>query len=125
MKYILIALLCIGLHSTNPSKTDFIEFASIQIKKKYPELDFKPESSATGLEKLISGFGNTMVSNFLTESTTQKDYWIFSIFEVDMKLARDFGVKEKNIMVIGVLDKFIPMPDLKSDEWYSPNSADI
>ncbi len=60
MKYILIALLCIGLHSTNPSKTDFIEFASIQIKKKYPELDFKPESSATGLEKLISGFGNTM-----------------------------------------------------------------
>ena len=117
MKYFLIALLCIGLNVTNPSKTDFIEFASIQIKKKYPELDFKPESSATGLEKLIFGFGNTMVSNFLTESTTQKDYWIFSIFEVDMKLARDFGVKEKNIKVIGILDKFIPMPDLKSDEW--------
>jgi hypothetical protein len=117
VKYILIAILCIGLHSTNPSKTDFIEFASIQIKKKYPELDFKPESNATSLEKLISGFGNTMVSNFLTESTTQKDYWIFSIFEVDMKLARDFGVKEKNIKVIGILNKFIPMPDLKSDEW--------
>ena len=72
MKYILIAILCIGLHSTNPSKTDFIEFASMQIKKKYPELDFKPESSATSLEKLISGFGNTMVSNFLTVGEV---YW--------------------------------------------------
>ena len=112
MKYILIALLCIGLHSTNPSKTDFIEFASIQIKKKYPELDFKPESSATGLEKLISGFGNTMVSNFLTESTTQKDYWIFSIFEVDMKLARDFGVKDKNIKVLGVAGTFVPLSEI-------------
>ena len=109
VKYILIAILCIGLHSTNPSKTDFIEFASIQIKKKYPELDFKPESSTTGLEKLISGFVNTMVSNYLTESTTQKDYLIFSIFEVDMKLARNFGIKEKNIKVLGVAGTFVPL----------------
>jgi hypothetical protein len=100
------------LHSTNPSKTDFIEFASIQIKKKYPELDFKPESGVTSLEKLISGFGNTMVSNYLTESTTQKDYLIFSIFEVDMKLARDFGIKEKNIKVLGVAGKFLPLSEL-------------
>ena len=112
MKYILIALLCIGLHSTNPSKTDFIEFASIQIKKKYPELDFKPESSATSLEKLMSGFGNAMVSNYLTESTTQKDYLIFSIFEVDMKLARDFGIKESNVKVLGVVGKFLPLSEL-------------
>ena len=112
MKYILIAILCIGLHSTNPSKTDFIEFASIQIKKKYPELDFKPESSATSLEKLISGFGNTMVSNYLTESTTQKDYWILSVFEVDMKLARDFGIKEKNLKVLGVAGTFVPLSEI-------------
>ena len=112
VKYILIAILYIGLHSTNPSKTDFIEFASIQIKKKYPELNFQPESSATGLEKLISGFGNAMVSNYLTESTTQKDYLIFSIFEVDMKLARDFGIKEKNIKVLGVVGKFLPLSEL-------------
>ena len=97
----------------NPSKNDFIEFASLQIKKKYPELDFKPESSTTGLEKIISGLGNTMVSNFLTDSTTQKDYIILSIFEVDMKLARDFGIKEKNIKVLGVAGNFLPMPELK------------
>ena len=113
MRYILIAILCIVLNITNPSKNDFIEFASLQIKKKYPELDFKPESSATGLEKIISGLGNTMVSNFLTDSTTQKDYIILSIFEVDMKLARDFGIKEKNIKVLGVAGNFLPMPELK------------
>ena len=117
MKYFLIALLCIGLNVTNPSKTDFIEFASTHIKNKYPDLNFKPETNANELEKISAGVGNTMVTNFLTESTTQKDYWILSVFEVDMKLARDFGVKEKNIKVIGILDKFIPMPDLKSDEW--------
>ena len=117
MKYIVIALLCFGLHATNPSKTDFIEFAATQIKLKHPELDFKPERAATGLEKMISGIGNAMITNFLTESTSQKDYIIFSVFEVDMKLARDFGIKEKNIKVIGIVDKFIPMPDLKSDEW--------
>ncbi len=113
MRYILIAILCIGLNITNPSKNDFIEFASLQIKKKYPELDFKPESSTTGLEKIISGLGNTMVSNFLTDSTTQKDYFILSIFEVDMKLARDFGIKEKNIKVLGVAGNFLPLPELK------------
>lgn len=106
MRYNLIAILCIGLYSTNPSKTDFIEFASIQIKKKYPELDFKPESG------VISLIGNTMVSNYLTESTTQKDYLIFSIFEVDMKLERDFGIKEKNIKVLGVAGKFLPLSEL-------------
>ena len=113
MRYILIAILCIGLNITNPSKNDFIEFASLQIKKKYPELDFKPESNATGIEKIISGLGNTMVSNFLTDSTTQKDYFILSIFEVDMKLARDFGIKEKNIKVLGVAGNFLPLPELK------------
>ena len=112
MKYILIALICIGLHTTNPSKNEFIEFASMQIKKKYPELDFKPESSASGLEKMISGIGNVMISNFLTDSTTQKDYWVFSVFEVDMKLARDFGIKEKNIKVLGVAGKFLPLSEL-------------
>ena len=117
MKYIVISLPCFGLHATNPYKTDFIEFATTQIKSKHPELDFKPEKGATGLEKMISGIGNAMITNYLTESTSQKDYIFFSVFEVDMKLARDFGIKEKNIKVIGIFDKFIPMPDLKSDEW--------
>ena len=112
MKYFLIALLCIGLNVTNPSKTDFIEFASTHIKNKYPDLNFKPETNANELEKIIAGVGNTMVTNFLTESTTQKDYWILSVFEVDMKLARDFGIKEKNLKVLGVAGIFIPLSEI-------------
>ena len=112
MKYFLIALLCIGLNVTNPSKNDFIEFASTHIKNKYPDLNFKPESNATDLEKIISGVGNTMITNFLTETTTQKDYWILSVFEVDMKLARDFGIKEKNLKVLGVAGTFIPLSEI-------------
>jgi hypothetical protein len=53
-----------------------------------------------------------MVTNFLTESTTQKDYWILSVFEVDMKLARDFGIKEKNLKVLGVAGTFIPLSEI-------------
>ncbi len=108
-RYILIVILGFGLHVTNPSKSGFIEFASIQIKRKYPELDFKPEGSATGLEKLFSGFGNAMVSAYLADYTTQKDYLIFSVFEVDMKLARDFGINEKNIKVLGIAGKYLPL----------------
>jgi hypothetical protein len=100
------------LNVTNPSKNDFIEFASTHIKNKYPDLNFKPESNATDLEKIISGVGNTMITNFLTETTTQKDYWILSVFEVDMKLARDFGIKEKNLKVLGVAGTFIPLSEI-------------
>lgn len=75
-------------------------------------MNFKPESNATDLEKIISGLGNTMISNFLTESTTRKDYWILSVFEVDMKLARDFGIKEKNLKVLGVAGTFVPLSEI-------------
>ena len=112
MKYFLIALLCIGLNVTNPSKTDFIEFASTHIKNKYPDLNFKPETNANELEKIIAGLGNTMITNFITESTNRKDYWILSVFEVNMKLARDFGIKEKNFKVLGVAGTFIPLSEI-------------
>ena len=75
-------------------------------------MNFKPESDATDLEKIISGLGNTMITNFLTESTTQKDYWILSVFEVDLKLARDFGIKEKNLKVLGVAGTLVPLSEI-------------
>ena len=61
---------------------------------------------------MISRFGNTLLNNNLTDSTTQKDYWIFSIFEVDMKLARDFGIKEKNLKVLGLAGAFVPLSEI-------------
>lgn len=119
MRYILIAILCLGLHVTNPSESDFIEFASAQIKtrllEKHPDaaglgkIISRTGPDTAGLENLISGFGNVIISAYLTEYTTQKDYLIFSVYEVDMKLARDFGVNEKNIKVLGIAGKFLPL----------------
>ncbi len=50
-----------------------------------------------------------MVTNFLNEATTRKDYVVFSIYELDMKTARDFGIEAKNIKVLGVVGNFIPL----------------
>ena len=103
------ALCAFGLSLTNPTKSDFVDFASQQIKKEYPHLDFKAEEKTSTLEKMIAGFGNALITNYLTEATTRRDYWIFSLYEVDMKLARDFGVKAKNIKVLGIGGAFVPL----------------
>ncbi len=111
-KVFLIAtfVLCaFGLSVTNPTKNDFVDFASLQIKKEYPHLDFKAEEKASTLDKMIAGFGNALIRNYLAEATTRRDYWIFSLYEVDMKLARDFGVKAKNMKVLGIGGTFMPL----------------
>ncbi len=109
IQILIIAVIGFVLNVTNPSKSEFIDFASTQIKKKYPDLDFKVDKSTSAIEKMIAGFGNTMITNFLNEGTTRKDYVVFSIYELDMKLARDFGVETKNIKVLGVAGNFIPL----------------
>lgn len=109
IQIIVLAVIGIGLNITNPSKNEFIDYASTQIKKKYPELDFKADQSTSAIEKMIAGFGNMLITNFLSEATTRKDYVVFCIFELDMKMARDFGVQAKNMRVLGVAGNFIPM----------------
>jgi hypothetical protein len=106
---VLLLIIGFGLNVTNPSKNEFIDFASAQIKKKYPDLDFNAKLNGSGLEKMIAGFGNMMITNFLNEATTRKDYVVFSIYELDMKMARDFGVEAKNIKVLGIAGNFFPL----------------
>lgn len=109
IKTLVLALVGFVLNLTNPSQNDFIDFASEEVKKKYPELDFKSEQSANGIEKLVAGFGNMMITNFLTEATTRKDYWLFSVYELNLKAARDFGVPVKNMKILGIAGQFIPL----------------
>lgn len=106
---VVLALIGLALNVTNPSQNDFIDFASSEIKKKYPELDFKADQAANGIEKLLAGFGNMMITNFLAEATTRKDYWLFSIYEVNLKAARDFGVQANNMRILGVAGQFIAL----------------
>ena len=106
-----LVLIVLGfvMNVMNPSKNEFIDFASAQIKKKYPDLDFKENKGTSAIEKMVAGFGNMMITNFLNEATTRKDYVVFSIYELDMKMARDFGVEAKNIKVLGIVGNFIPL----------------
>ena len=106
-----LVLIVLGfmMNVMNPSKNEFIDFASAQIKKKYPDLDFKANKGNSAIEKMIAGFGNMMITKFLNEATTRKDYVVFSIYELDMKMARDFGVEAKNIKVLGIVGNFIPL----------------
>ena len=106
-----LVLVAIGfvLNVMNPSKNEFIDYATVQIKKQYPDLDFKVDKRTSAIEKTIAGFGNMIITSVLNEATTRKDYVVFSIFELDMKMARDFGVEAKNMKVLGVAGKFIPM----------------
>jgi biotin-(acetyl-CoA carboxylase) ligase len=106
---VLLLIIGFGLNVTNPSKNEFIDFASAQIKKKYPDLDFNAKLNGSGLEKMIAGFGNMIITNFLNEATTRKDYVMFSIYELDMKMARDFGVEAKNMKILGIAGNFFPL----------------
>jgi len=109
IQIIVLAIIGIGLNITNPSKNEFIDFAAGQVKKNYPDLDFKTNSESSGIEKMIAGFGNMMITTVITESTATKDYFFFTIYELDMKLARDFGVDAKNIKVLGIANHFVPL----------------
>ena len=106
---IVLLIIGFGLNVTNPTKNDFVDFASKQIKKNYPNLDFKTDEKSSGIERMIAGFGNMLITNYLNESTTRRDYLVFSLYEVDMKLARDFGVKAKNMKVLGIGGNFVPL----------------
>jgi hypothetical protein len=109
VQVLVLIILGFMMNVMNPSKNEFIDFASARIKKKYPDLDFKADKGNSAIEKMIAGFGNMMITNFLNEATTRKDYVVFSIYELDMKMARDFGVEAKNIKVLGVVGNFIPL----------------
>jgi hypothetical protein len=107
----IISFVLIGfaLNISNPSKNEFIDFISIEIKKKYPEINLQANADSSAVEQILVGFGNTVITNILKESTTQKDYWLFSVYELDMRLLRDFGAQVKNVKVIGIANTFIPL----------------
>jgi len=109
IQIIVPAVIGVGLNITNPSKNEFIDFAAGQVKENYPDLNFKTNSESSGIEKMIAGFGNMMITTVIAESIVTKDYFFFSIHELDMKLARNFGVDEKNIKVLGIAKHFVPL----------------
>ena len=109
VQLVVVFFLGVALNAFNPSKADFVEFAAVQVKKKYPNLNFQESAAGSGIERILAGFGNMMVTNYLNEYTTRKDYIVFSIYELDMRFARDFGIQANNMKVLGVVGQFVPL----------------
>jgi hypothetical protein len=101
----------IFFHLTNPSKSDFVSFASIELKSRNPELQVNLDQATSLSERLLIGLGNSVLSDFIKQNTDRRDYVFFSVFELDLSLARDFGFSEKNLKVIGIAGSFLSVPN--------------
>lgn len=101
------------LYSSNPTKKDFIEYGVSYIKSNYPELNTKQSPEMSGIERIISGVTNVLLTDLVTDLTMSTNYTLFSIFEIDLKLARDFGYEVNNIKAIGIAGQFFVITESK------------
>jgi hypothetical protein len=111
--FLLLVVFVIGFffHLTNPSKSDFVSFASIELKRRNPELQVNLDQATSLSERLLIGLGNSVLSDFIRQNTDRRDYVFFSVYELDLSLARDFGFSEKNLKVIGIAGSFLSVPN--------------
>jgi RNA polymerase subunit RPABC4/transcription elongation factor Spt4 len=107
---ILVVLVFAFLCFTNPSKTEFVEYASNHISSKISE---KVDSDNSVVNNLITGFTNILVDSLIDH----QNYLIFSTYTLDLNLVRAFGGNVKDVKYIGIAGQFIPlsMPDLNNN----------
>ena len=103
---LIFAFLCF----TNPSKIEFVQYASNHISSKISE---KVDSDNSVVNNLITGFTNILVDSLIDH----KNYLIFSTYTLDLNLLRTLGSQVKDIKYIGIAGQFIPlsMPDLNQN----------
>lgn len=106
----LIAIGAVVANIYNPSHADFVRFAAAQVKQQYPQLNFSEAKTGTGLDKLFANIGELMINKYIDGHTVKKDYYVFSVFELDMNDARTFGINSSNVKVLGVFGQFLPLP---------------
>lgn len=109
IKVVVMLLIGFGLHASNPSLDAFRDFALGEIKQSIPELDIRPSEPNDEIERVAAGILEAVLTSFLAESTSGKDYFFFSIYGLDMKLARNFGLNAPDMKVLGLAGKFFPL----------------
>jgi hypothetical protein len=95
---ILVLFVFVSLFATNPSGTDFKEFAKDYAKK---ELEKSGVSNEGWVGALAGGISDAVVNLAVEKSMKAQDYYLFSIYEVK-------GI-DKDYKFIGVFNKFIPL----------------
>jgi len=97
MKYIIIAV--IFLYITNPTQEDFKRFAQ----------EYTRSNTNSG-EPILDSFAGAFVAEIATENTYRKDYYIFSVYTVDLSLIALFSTNMPNdIKIFGIAGNFFPI----------------
>src|SRR6056300_1687246 len=98
MKYIFI-IAVIFLFITNPIQEDFNRFAQ----------EYTRRNTNSG-EAIVDSFAAAFVSEIAAENTYRKDYYIFSIYTVDLSLIALFSTNVPNeIKILGIAGNFFPI----------------
>ena len=99
---ILFSVLCF----TNPSKQEFVYFATQKISG---NISKNLNSDNQFLNNVVSGFTSLFVDGLIQH----QNYLIFSTYTLDLELARRFGSNVKDVKFLGIAGQFIPlsMPD--------------
>ena len=95
---ILVLFVFVSLFATNPSGTDFKEFAKDFAKEELAKSGVPNEG---WLGAIAGGITDKVVDLAVEQSTKAQDYYLFSIYEVK-------GI-DKDYKFIGIFNKFIPL----------------
>ena len=91
-----------GLAFTNPEKSEFVQFLNKQIIKsmdeKTPDLGKEGKTFASGLMAIA-----------IDKTTERKDYFVFSVYNVDTSVFRLFNNDVPDLKFLGIGSQFIPM----------------
>ena len=106
-------VIAVALYATNPTKQEFNEFMSKQVRQKVAE----KSGEQNFITNLVAGVAGTMVS----EVSERKDYLVFSTYKVDLSAVRMFGGEYKDLQFLGIGGQFIPLSGMSLDS--SPNRS--
>ena len=90
---------------SNPTKTEFEGFVSNQITANLPS---KNATSDRFTNQLIGG----LVSKLASEATQRDNYYLLSVYTVDLAMLRLFKPElPPTVKIIGIGSKFFPLTD--------------
>ncbi len=101
MKFI-VFIAAIFLFITNPTQDDFNRFAQ----------EYTRNNTNSG-EAIVDSLAGNFVSEIAANSTYRKDYYLFSIYIVDLSIIALFSSELPNeIKILGIAGNFIPISQI-------------
>jgi hypothetical protein len=97
-----IALSVLGLALTTPSKSEFVDFFSASLESKINDSEILDDAMSQIIAKGI-------LNLLLDYSVEERDFVVFKIFTVNMRVARAFGKNIDDIKFIGIAKQLIPL----------------